>query len=178
MLQGIQRTNYLMDAMTLPQPNPSVAWDRTLPKPQALLQESSREFLGFGRSASLLHSSSNNITAHPALESARRNTAPCLQYRAIPHSPIQQEAACIDPRLRPIADSSGTDLTKKRDSSQMADDLDSGEQSPTTSSPSATGSASQYCLCQRDPKIPRPRNGMSLSPMLVTNVKMMHQIGC
>ena len=178
MLEGIQRINYLMDAMTLPLPNPSIAWDRTLPKPQALLQESSREILSLGRSASLLHSSSNNIVAHPALESARRNTAPCLQYRASPQSPILQEPACIDPRLRPNADNSDTGLTKKRDLSHMAEELDSGEQSPTTSSPSATGSASQYCLCQRDPKIPRPRNGMSQSPMLAAQTKMEHQLKC
>lgn len=53
--------------------------------------------------------------------------------------------------------------TRKRSSSHLAERDTSTEQSLppiSTAIPRSEDPLSQVCLCQRDPKVPRPRNGM------------------
>ena len=149
-----------MGAMTLPLPYPSRTWDRTLPKPPALLQHDPREVSISARSLSMLHHPISAFQIPTSLDIPRRSTVPCIEYQQTTTVPKLLEAARISPRLTSSVNDPESDVKGKRRHSQMACEVDSGEQSPTTSSPSATESASQYCLCQRDPKIPRPRNGM------------------
>jgi hypothetical protein len=66
-----------------------------------------------------------------------------------------------------------TRLTRKRTHSEISDDSveTPGGSLPSTAvsgrPKSGTVAVNEYCLCQPDPKVPRPRNGKSLSCVMV-----------
>ena len=144
-------------------PDPLSSWDRILPKPNGILQNLPAGTLT-RRSSSLLqhHLVSRNLSPE-TLESdvGRRSTFPCISYHGIPLSGVDGQTRIVDnlprePALLPIA--SQETLTRKRDAFHMAEESHSRPDSP--SSPSTGEGAKEFCLCQPDPKIPRPRNGM------------------
>lgn len=153
--------------MTAPIPNHSLSWDRVLPAPPALLNGHANDSLP-RRSSSLLQH--HLLSSKDLVESSkdRRSTVPSISYQ-LPYriSPV--------PALPPRAsqDSSGSDqhptgpLTRKRAASLMADESKTRETSPATTQDSTSETTNQFCLCQPDPKIPRPRNGMSLIIFIV-----------
>lgn len=117
---------------------PYTTFDRTLPKPIPLLPNGTDA----RRSSSLLqhHISSDQFLTPAADESGRRNTVLCL------------------PRLGLEAEKHPADheLVRQRQVSIMSGGSNADSSSDDTSP--AEG-PSGYCLCVRDPKIPRPRNG-------------------
>ena len=148
--------------MTLFMPDPSSSWDRTLPKPSGILQNIPAGTLA-RRSSSLLQHHLVSREPQEVLSSdvGRRSTVPCISYHER-RSSVPEGA-----QMRTVDSSSGEPasyqsaplgtLTRKRDASHMADESLSGPESP--SSPITGDGAKEFCLCQPDPKIPRPRNG-------------------
>jgi hypothetical protein len=98
-------------------------------------------------------------------EDGRRSTVPFLPYRA---SPIGQNdiAPPHDLPCSSIDVDREHDLSRKRKVSTMADHP-SGSSSPA--SVEQPDGQPQFCLCQPQPKIPRPRNGKQESPRLVSS---------
>lgn len=148
--------------MTASMPNHS-SWDRVLPAPHALLNGNANDLLT-RRSSSLLQH--HLFSSKDLLESPRdrRSTVPSISYQVKPTiSPTSQ----ILPRGS--VDSFTSDqpatgpLTRKRAASLMADESKTREISPATTQESNSETTNQFCLCQPDPKIPRPRNGRSLA---------------
>lgn len=149
--------------MTLSMPDPSSAWARTLPKPDAILQNLPEGiFSRRGYSVSQHHLVTRSLSPE-ILESdlGRRSTLPSISYHESHPSGVNVgqtrmiDSISYDPALLP-ATALGP-LTRKRDASDMAEDSHSGSKSP--SSPIAGEGVKEFCLCQPDPKIPRPRNG-------------------
>ena len=149
--------------MTLPMPDPSSAKHRTLPKPNAI-----RQNLTDGTSTSkdsspwqhrlVSHNLSQNL---PESDLGRRSTVPSISY-------YERRSSDVNGGQTPMVDSTSNDsaslpsialgpLTRKRGAPAMADEARSGSKSP--SSPVPSEGAREFCLCQPDPKIPRPRNG-------------------
>lgn len=144
-------------------PNPSLSWDRVLPAPHALLNGNVND-LHPRRSSSLLQH--HLFSSKDLLESPkdRRSTVPSISYQVDPK-------ITPNPRIPPRGslDSSASDqsatgpLTRKPAALLMADDSKTRETSPATTQDSNSEATNQFCLCQPDPKIPRPRNGTSLT---------------
>lgn len=144
-------------------PNHSLSWDRVLPAPHALLNGNANDLLPRRSSSLLQHHlfSSEDLLECPK---DRRSTVPSISYH-------------VDPTINPISqftqrdslDSSASDqpapgpLTRKRAASLMADESTTREASPAATQDSISETTNQFCLCQPDPKIPRPRNGMSFT---------------
>lgn len=147
--------------MTPPPPNPSIPWERTLPKPAALLQNPRSDAFMPRRGSSLLDHHIAAAESEVCLDRIRRHTVPNPIDQPRPSTHNLTEPARLAPIFPAEEDVFAEFLIRKRTASLMADGSESGEQSPTNSSPSAAESTSHYCLCQRDPKIPRPRNGMA-----------------
>lgn len=149
--------------MTLSVLDPSSAWDRTLPKPDAILQDLPEGTFA-RRSSSLMqhHLVSRNLSqeVHEG-DLARRRTVPCISHHERRPSGVDGgqtrmiDGTSRDPASLPPAVLGP--LTRKREASLMADESHSGPESP--SSPPTGDGAKEFCLCQPDPKIPRPRNG-------------------
>ena len=147
--------------MTASMPNHSLSWDRVLPAPHALLNGTANDQLP-GRSSSLLQHHlfpSKDLLKSPK---DRRSTVPSIAYQVNPRtSPISQTI----PRAlqgSSTSDQPGTGpLTRKRAASLMAEESKIRATSPATTHRLISETSNQFCLCQPDPKIPRPRNGMS-----------------
>jgi HMG box factor, other len=143
--------------------NHSLSWDRVLPAPHALLNGHSNDLLPRGSSSLLQHHlvSSRDLLVSPK---DRRSTVPSISYHVEP-----RRNSFLPQLARGSQDSSASDqsaigpLTRKRAASLMADDSKTRETSPATTQGSISENANQFCLCQPDPKIPRPRNGTSLN---------------
>ena len=144
-------------------PDHTLSWDRVLPAPHALLNGLTNDLLPRRNSSLLQH---HLISSKDLLDSSkdRRSTVPSISYYLEPRvSPVRPIS------LRHSQDSStsgqpaAVPLTRKRAALLMADELNTRETSPATTQDSISETANQFCLCQPDPKIPRPRNGMSLS---------------
>lgn len=149
--------------MTTPMPDHSFSWDRVLPAPSALLNGNANDILP-RRSSSLLQHHLFSSKHLPESPRDRRSTVPSIAYQ-------------VNTRINPIPpipfgashdfSSSGEletgSLTRKRAASLMADESETRETSPATTHDSNPETTNQFCLCQPDPKIPRPRNGMFLT---------------
>lgn len=150
--------------MTASRPNPSLSWDRVLPAPDALLNGSSKDVLP-RRSSSLLQHHLFSSKDRLEGQKDRRSTVPSISYqvdsRTSPVPPIPPPRCPLD-ISHPTQLATGA-LTRKRAASLMADESTPRETSPAATQGSIPESTNQFCLCQPDPKIPRPRNGTSLS---------------
>lgn len=156
--------HYSFALMTASMPDHSLSWDRVLPAPHALLNGLTND-LPPRRTSSLLQH--HLVSSKDLLESSRerRSTVTSISYHQGPQlSPARPISVLQFP-----PDSSTSDqptkvpLTRKRAASLMADEVNTRETSPVTTQDSISGKTNQFCLCQPDPKIPRPRNGMFLS---------------
>jgi HMG box factor, other len=143
-------------------PNHTLSWDRILPAPHALLNGNANDLLPRRSSSLFQHHlcSSKDLLDSPK---DRRGTVPSISYQAdlricpippIPQRGSQDSSASDQPATGP--------LTRKRAASLMADESTIRETSPATTRDSISETTNQFCLCQPDPKIPRPRNGTSL----------------
>jgi HMG box factor len=149
--------------MTLSMPDPSSAWDRTLPKPDAILQSLSEGTFARRGSSLLQHHLVTRSLSQDILEGdlGRRSTVPCISYHERRPSVVNGgrtrmiNSIPYDPSLLPPPVLGP--LTRKRNASDMAEESLTGSKSPT--SPIAGEGVKEFCLCQPDPKIPRPRNG-------------------
>jgi HMG box factor, other len=153
-------------------PHHFLSWDRVLPAPHALLNGNPDDLLPRRSSSLLQHHlfSSKDLLDN---QKDRRSTVPTISYQAnstiSPIPPIRpgdpQDCSSSDrPAIGP--------LTGKRTESLMADEPKTRETSPATTQDSSSEATNQFCLCQPDPKIPRPRNGMFVTfhrPSLTTS---------
>lgn len=149
--------------------DPSIPWNRVLPKPPTLLND--RPDGPFGkRNISLLnHHTVSERYSKDLLESGtgRRSTVPSISYPQMPSSSLEFQ---LPSRESDTNASISTDrsslgsLARKRTLSLMADEPRSREQSPSNQS-AIIEPLPQFCLCQPEPKIPRPRNGELLFPI-------------
>lgn len=146
--------------MTASVPNTSLAWDRVLPAPDALLNGNANHVLP-RRSSSLLQH--HLFSSRDLLESPkdRRSTLPSVSYQVDPRiSPILPIPLPRGPQDSSIPGQPTTGpLTRKRAASLMADESKPRETSPAATHDLVPEATDQFCLCQPDPKIPRPRNG-------------------
>ena len=152
--------------MTLAMPDPSNVWNRTLPHPNTILQNIPAGTFA-KRSSSLLqhHLVSRNLSQEVfSSDVGRRSTVPCISYH-------ERRSSGLDGGQTFMVDSSSQKsallpsapldtLTRKKDASHMAKESVSRPESP--SNVIAGEGAKEFCLCQPDPKIPRPRNGKRL----------------
>lgn len=150
--------------MSISIPGPSISWYRVLPKPPALLHEHFNDPFPRRNSSLLQH----HITSDKSFESVsdsiagRRITVPSIAYSEIPRSSPR-----IDSPARNSIVSIGSAYTgdapvsRKRTASLMEDGPHSRDPSPHSEEAS-----NQFCLCQPDPKIPRPRNGTCSFPFI------------
>ena len=144
--------------MSLSVPEPSISWYRVLPKPTALLHDHFHDPFA-AQNNSLLH---HHIASHKSSKApsntspGRRITVPSIAYSEIPKSSLSIHSPPRD-SLVPIGNAYTDEcpVIRKRTASLMEGDV----QSPDRSSQKEQ-SGNQFCLCQPDPKIPRPRNGM------------------
>ena len=150
-----------MPVMSISIPEPTISWYRVLPKPPALRDDHFNDPFSRCNSSLLQHhiTSDKSFTAVSDTTIGRRITVPSIAYSEIPrssspsHSPARTSIVSIG--------STYTDegqVARKRAASLMEDSSHSRDQSPQNEE-----SANQYCLCQPDPKIPRPRNGTRFS---------------
>ena len=154
-----------MPVMSISIPDPTISWYRVLPKPLALRNDHFNDPFSKCNSSLLQHhiTSDKSLTAASDITAGRRITVPSIAYTEIPsssspsHSPARTSIVSIG--------SAYTDegqVARKRAASLMEDNSQSRDQSPQNED-----SANQYCLCQPDPKIPRPRNGTCFFPCQV-----------
>jgi HMG box factor len=146
-----------MPLMSISIPDPSISWYRVLPKPVALLHDHFNDPFPRRDSSLLQHhiTSDNSFKAVSDTIAGRRITVPSIAYSEIPrsspqiHSPVRNSIVSIG-----SAYADEGPVTRKRTASLMEDGLQSPDRSPQHEE-----SGNQFCLCQPDPKIPRPRNG-------------------
>ena len=148
-----------MPLMTLSTPDSSISWNRVLPKPSALLDDQlSDPFVR--RNSSILQ---QNLTwdkfprERVEISSGRRSTVPSICYRGTPASIPPDQSSPREPKNSPESPDEGP-LTRKRTASLMED---KSNRSSSAAIEQIGEPASHFCLCQPDPKIPRPRNGTS-----------------
>lgn len=150
-------------AMTLSIRDPSSSWDRTLPKPTAILQNLPAGAFARRSSSLLQHHLVSRNFSQETLESdvGRRSTVPCIPNHARRMSGAYGgQARMVDGHPREpvlLPNASLETLMRKRDESHMAEESQSRPESPSNAS--VDSGAKEFCLCQPDPKIPRPRNG-------------------
>lgn len=140
---------------------PSISWNRVLPRPPGFyhLDDHSGE-----QSHSLFphHLVSIGEPTNPSsIRQDRRNTI---------HNATTRDRPPIAPFFRAYPINAYSDLlpgplTRKRAASLMAEGSSPREASPASTSNSNPEITSQFCLCQPDPKIPRPRNGKFICPL-------------
>ncbi|KAF7511998.1 hypothetical protein GJ744_002711 [Endocarpon pusillum] len=141
-----------------------LSWDRVLPAPSALLNANAKDLLPT-RSSSLLqhHLFSPKHLPQPESPRDRRSTVPSIAYQVntrinpIPSIPLRAPQDLSASGERAIGS-----VTRKRAASLMADEPEARETSPATTHDSNPETTNQFCLCQPDPKIPRPRNAFIL----------------
>lgn len=147
-----------------------LSWDRVLPAPQALLNGHANHELPRRSSSLLQHHlfSSKDLLDSPR---DRRSTVPALSYYPEPACWRTSQPIPALKIARASQDSSSStsapgpdqivqnQLSRKRTASLMADEPKARATSPATTQGSNSDNAGQFCLCQPDPKIPRPRNG-------------------
>lgn len=145
-----------MPFMSFSIPTQSISWNRVLPKPDYFNEPFPR------RNSSLLqHHITSDKSFQPISDNivGRRITVPSIAYSETPR--------CSSPTQSIVSSSRGSfstfytnevPITRKRTASLMEDDLKSREPSPSTQNQNEE-STNHFCLCQPDPKIPRPRNG-------------------
>ena len=117
------------------------------------------------RSASLLQHHivpSSPLDAIRRVEDGRRSTVPFLPYRASPLGPNHHHIH--DPPYPGNNFEGPEEVSRKRTASEMADQP-SGSSSPV--SVGQQDGQTQFCLCQPEPKIPRPRNGKHTIPCII-----------
>lgn len=135
---------------------PSVSWYRVLPKPPSLYNHEYPTQKARRDSSLLQHKIVHEPYSRHPLDGTRyrRNT-----LDSIPARPSRATSPDLIPlsqtteRLRIGA------LTRKRAASQMAVEESPRSASPASPSTNTAEPTTQFCLCQPDPKIPRPRNG-------------------
>ena len=147
-------------------PGHPLSWDRVLPAPSALLNGNANDLLP-RRSSSLLQHHLFSSKHLPESPRDQRSTVPSIAYqvntRINPIPPIPPRASQDFSAFGELATGP---LTRKRAASLMADESETRETSPATTNDSNPDTTNQFCLCQPDPKIPRPRNGMFLTSSL------------
>lgn len=153
--EEILSLRHSMPLMSISVPDPSISWYRVLPKPTALLYDNFHR--PFSNDSLLQHhiNSDESFNAVSDTSAGRRITVPSIAY--------SETLRSTQPIQSPVRDSIGSigsayidddPVTRKRKASLMED----GRQ-PQDQSPQNEESENQLCLCQPDPKIPRPRNG-------------------
>jgi HMG box factor len=139
-------------------PEPSISWYRVLPKPTALLHDHFNDPFAPQNSSLLQHhvTSPKSSKALSNTISERRITVPSITYSEIPKSspPIRSPLTNSLVSIGNAYTDEGP-VTRKRTASLMEGDAQHPDRSPQKE-----GFGNQFCLCQPDPKIPRPRNGM------------------
>jgi HMG box factor, other len=147
-----------MPLMSISIPDPAISWYRVLPKPTALLHNHFDDPFAQQKSSLLQHhiTSDHSPKAVSDTISGRRITIPSIAYSEIPRSspPIHSAARNSTVSIGSAYADEGP-VARKRTASLMEDGGQSPERSPRNEE-----SGNQFCLCQPDPKIPRPRNGM------------------
>ena len=146
-----------MSLMSMSTPEPSISWYRVLPKPAALLHEHFNDPFPQRHSSLLQHHITSDKPSKAVSDtiSGRRTTVPSIAYSEVPRpsppsrSPVRNSIVSIGS----IYTDEGSVATK-RTASLMEDGLQSPDRSLRKEE-----SGNQFCLCQPDPKIPRPRNG-------------------
>ncbi|KAL9590252.1 MAG: hypothetical protein Q9203_000925 [Teloschistes exilis] len=143
-----------------------MSYDRVLPPPAALVnQDQSGHWIP--RRDSLLHNSimadrhasiSENGTTSQSLTYAPSSPPPA-GHRAPAHPSDPSADNVTPPKTR-----SRSSATLSNESSNMPDPPMSSSQASLTERNTEWNSASSICLCQPDPKVPRPRNGSATNP--------------
>lgn len=155
-----------MPFMSLSVPDESISWNRVLPKPTTLLHDHFNDPFPRRDSSLLHHYITSDKSYRPASDdgSQRRLTVPSIAYSEV--SRFDQP-----PLLSPVRNSNDPAsaiyvkegfISNKRTASLMEHETESREPSPSAQNQSEE-SGNHFCLCQPDPKIPRPRNGRHLS---------------
>lgn len=141
-------------------------WDRVLPAPSALLNANANDLLP-RRSSSLLQHHLISPKHLPESPRDRRSTVPSIAYQANTRiNPVASIPLRASQHLFASGEVATGPVTRKRAASLMADEPEARETSPATTHDSNPETTNQFCLCQPDPKIPRPRNGMFLTSSL------------
>lgn len=140
-----------------------MSYDRVLPKPPALYYDSFRGDSSTHTTTPFQH----KIMADVPQEDGRRSTA--LELRA--QRPTASQASSVQaspmmsskrPQVTDVAAVLASPLPRKRTISLMSSEPTREERSASASSSrssSSRDSGLQFCLCQPEPKIPRPPNG-------------------
>lgn len=132
-----------------------MSYDRVLPKPVALRYESAQVT---PRPSNLLdhkimNDLPNSVTMHtdgPSIYDARSTVSQAHQHMSL---------NVPEPKIgKPIGPMLTTKELPLRERSERSSSSSASSNSPTKSKDGAM----QFCLCQPDPKIPRPRNGESI----------------
>ena len=140
---------------------PQLVWHRTLPKPAALSLPNQSHIADWNaahvrryapssnlyRPTSRSHSPTKHILEHQGPETVVTN-----------HGSAEVMAGSPPYEVGHAQGYSGS-LDRKRPASRIADDPASISSSPKSVSP--VESNNNFCLCQPDSRIPRPRNGMT-----------------
>lgn len=163
-----------------------MSYDRVLPKPAALHYEATQVTLPPRQTSNLLeHKIMNDdfphkmaVLDHPPLHPSHASTDGYLNFNPLPQihhlsslnrakMAFNQIASSGGP-MPPLSTTTTKDMPIRERSSHS--DRSSSSSSPVKSSASSSREqhqqqqqqqqpAAQFCLCQPDPKIPRPRNG-------------------
>lgn len=140
---------------------PSISWNRVLPKPPPLYHLDNHS-----------ERRSNPLFQHHLVSIGEPTDTPDIvrDRRKTIHGVPNQERPRYSPPVSPFFraypihvsdDLPSGPLTRKRAASLMAEESSEREPSPASTSNSNPEPTNQFCLCQPDPKIPRPRNGRS-----------------
>lgn len=144
-----------------------MSYDRVLPKPAILHHDASRQDHRSRSNTLLEHKIMTDKFSKVAEErDGSRRPNSLLVDKAPPSAPLPQPLAvrtsvnCEEP----MTEGSKVPLTRRRVATLATgvSERDNGQKSPPLGSPksaSSKDSVVQFCLCQPDPKIPRPRNG-------------------
>ena len=151
--------------MTASMPSRSSSfWNRVLPAPPALLDGRNATESFPRRSCSLFPPQLSSPSNHEPQDSKERRSTISNASNGRRTS-IANVTPCVESSFRLLDTSSRSeqrntaDFNRKRAASLMAADSRSRESSPTISRKSVSSNSDHFCLCQPDPKIPRPRNG-------------------
>jgi HMG box factor, other len=143
-------------------------FDRVLPKPLALHVDPSRTY---GSSGSLLEHKIMNDNVPTSMAEKASPMNPIFQQfnRNDGLEPHKQYPPCLSSRIHSINrdtvaknETVSLTLSAKESPSRMTGSISPRDQSVTPSaykSDPDVQTRMQFCLCQPDPKIPRPRNG-------------------
>src|SRR5271154_261369 len=154
--------------MALSVHEPPISWNRVLPKPAALIHTQFTDPFA-RRDTPPAHTLGSEVEAAnaPAGDSGRRSTVPSIAYcePSRPNSLTWHRHSNSTISTSTVHQDDGQLKRKRTISSLMEDPLQSAEQPPNPQN-AVEDSANQFCLCQAEPKIPRPRNGKQYQPMI------------